>query len=726
MTQCRFATSLFLAALITSSNFAHEQHQDPTSKFMLAIANGDAKRVEYYLKQGVNVEMRNEEGATPLIIAARLGHVEVAKLLLQYHARINVADHAFKDTALKWACYNGHIKVVALLLEHKADLQMRDKEGNTAIIDATRKGRVEIVALLIKHGALVDDQNYKGHTPFAIAKKSNDTKMMTLLRQHKADETLGQEDEDALDASLNKLAKLDMPKGTKKELRRLIIQMQQQSNGPEKAMVSDYLNLVLDELPWGVHTTDNLDIANVQKVLDEDHYGLKEVKKSMIDFIATLNFKKDGKAPIICLVGPPGVGKTSLGKSIARALGRKYERIALGGVHDESELRGHRRTYIGARPGRFIQALKHAKSMNPVIVIDEIDKVSSGNGLHGDPYAALLEILDPEQNKEFRDNYLEIPFDLSKVLFIATANSVSNIPHALRDRMEFIFLESYTEDEKLAIAQQHLLQQVIKDTGLEAHKITISPEVIRKLIREYSHEAGVRQLKRLLNKLMAKIARGLLEKKKLISVDAKNLEKHLGPGDLNRDETEHAHSIGIVNGLAVFSHAGGGTMTKIEALITPRTPREPLVVITSEVSAMVQESVQRAFALARTRAKELGFDDGIFNDHAVHINWSDKSFSPLDGASAGLAQYVAIVSALTRRPVNSLYAMTGAINLRGHVMVIGGLRDKILAAKNVGMRYIVIPHENKKDLEDMDPSVIQGIEIIPVKDVSEVLKRVLM
>ncbi len=712
-----------ILALPISISCQNSTHLDLTTQLFMAISDGDHTRVQELIKKGANIELRDNQGATPLILAARLGNNTIVKILLKNKADINAVDSYFKDTALNWACYNGHKNVVETLIANKADIHIRDRDGYTALMDAVSNGHIHIVELLIKHGARIDDQSYRGYTAFSLAKIKDYTDIVELLRKHNADEELGEEIINLnIEKSLAKLNDIPMPKETKKEVRRSIIQ-QEDNKSSDKHSIQEYINLIFS-LPWGKVSTDNFDIKHAKAILDEDHYGMTEVKDKILDFIATLNFRKDGKAPILCLVGPPGTGKTSIARSIARALGRKYERIALGGLHDEALLRGHSRTYIASRPGVIIKAIKHAQTLNPVIVLDEIDKLNQASGSHGDPTAAMLEVLDPEQNKEFRDNYLEAPFDLSRVLFIATANDLSAIPWALRDRMEIIEISSYSEHEKLAIAERYLLKKVIQEAGLEGKKISINQEILKKIIKDYSREAGVRGLQRILAKLMAKIARELIENNKLVTLDTHNLKKYLGPKEGLDEDIDDEPRVGVVNGL-YWSAAGGG-LSKIEIIAVPRTKGEPPLKLTGQLQTVAQESAETVISYARAHAKEFAIDDAMFVENSIHINWVSKYFMPVDGPSAGVAMLVATISALTKRPVNPTYAMTGAINLRGQVMPIGGLKEKILGAKRCGIQRIFIPHENKRDLDELDKFVTEGVEIILVKHVDEVLKRVLM
>lgn len=527
---------------------------------------------------------------------------------------------------------------------------------------------------------------------------------------------LGEDDLEEIDAMHQKLAALPLAQETKDEIKRQINRLERTAPDSLEATVTrNYLEWIFS-MPWGYETSDNLEIAHAKDILDRDHYGLKEIKERILDFISVRNLKQDGFAPILCFVGPPGTGKTSLGHSIAKSLGRKYARISLGGVKDEAEIRGHRRTYVGAMPGRFIQAIRKAESCNPLIVIDELDKI--GSDFRGDPSAAMLEVLDPQQNNSFYDNYLGIPFDLSKALFIATANTLETIPEPLRDRLEIIELSGYTMDEKVNIACEHLITKVIRETGLEDHNVTVAKEVIEDIIINYTRESGVRQLERLLRKLCSKEARSLVEQNKSIIFTTENIEQFLGPRKFIEDDADHKDHVGISNGLAWTSY--GGDIIKIETVFMPGTGK---LLLTGHLGDVMKESAQAAVSYARSHVKDFGIDSKIFKTHDVHIHIPAGAI-PKDGPSAGITMLTSILSALTKRPVNARYAMTGELNLRGDVMPIGGLKEKVLAAKRNHLSYVIAPYKNKNDLRDME-HIAEGIDIIWVHHADEVLERVL-
>lgn len=528
---------------------------------------------------------------------------------------------------------------------------------------------------------------------------------------------LGEDDAQDIEMMLKKLETLPVSEQTRKEIKRQIMRLEKTSAESLEATVTrNYLEWIFS-LPWGNVTQDNLDIVHARSILDEDHYGLDKIKDRILDFISIRNLKKDGFTPILCFAGPPGTGKTSLGKSIARCLGRQYVRISLGGVKDEAEIRGHRRTYVGAMPGRFIQAIRKAGSCNPVVVIDELDKI--GSDFRGDPSAAMLEILDPQQNHSFYDNYLGIPFDLSQVIFIATANDLSTISAPLRDRMDIIDVSGYSMEEKLNIAKQYLIQKALADTGLDRSQAELSDELITDLIMSYTRESGVRQLDRLIHTVCAKIARILVEKSEQVVITSANIETFLGPRNFVEDIFEHENQIGISNGLAWTSL--GGEILKVEAVLMPGKGK---LLLTGQLGDVMKESAQAALTYARAHAKEFGINPTIFTTNDLHIHVPAGSI-PKDGPSAGITLLTSILSALTNRPINACYAMTGELNLRGEVMPIGGVKEKILAAKRNKMTHVILPHKNKKDLVDLQ-DIIDGIDLVFVNHADEVIERVLL
>ena len=486
----------------------------------------------------------------------------------------------------------------------------------------------------------------------------------------------------------------------------------------ETAVARNYLDWIFS-LPWTEESRDKLDLKDAKKVLDHDHYGLEKIKERILEYLAVRVLAPDAKAPIICFVGPPGVGKTSLAQSIANAMGRKFARISLGGIHDEAEIRGHRRTYIGAMPGRFIEAISQAKTRNPLILLDEIDKV--GADFRGDPASALLEALDPEQNKAFHDNYIDIPFDLSKVFFLATANTVSTIPSALLDRMELIELTGYTEEEKVKIAKQYLIPRQMKRNGLKAKDIRFSDLLIRRVIQGYTREAGVRELERTIGSLCRKVGKKIvLQDESLPALSAKTLEKYLGPVKFLPMAEEHPDAVGRVNGLA-WTMAGGEVLDTEAVTIKGKGN----LILTGQLGDVMKESAETAYTYIRSRAKELGLKEDFYETLDTHIHLPEGAV-PKDGPSAGVTMATAMASAYTGRKVRGDTAMTGEITLTGEVLPIGGVKEKVLAANQFGIKQILLPEKNRRDLEELPESVREKLHFVYVKNVDDVLSHALL
>jgi ATP-dependent Lon protease len=490
------------------------------------------------------------------------------------------------------------------------------------------------------------------------------------------------------------------------------------SASPEQGVIRTYVDWLVS-LPWGVETDDNLDLDDAEKVLNEDHWGLEKPKERIVEYMAVRKLAEKIRSPILLFVGPPGVGKTSLGKSIARAMGRKFVRMSLGGIHDEAEIRGHRRTYIGALPGRVIQSIKTAGSANPVFMLDEIDKV--GMDFRGDPSSALLEVLDPEQNNTFQDNYLEVPFDLSKVLFIATANMLDTIPPALRDRMEVIQLPGYTQLEKLRIAQKFLMPKQLENHGLTAEQLNITEPAMVRLIQAFTKEAGVRNLEREIANVARKIARRVAADSKVkVTVEPDQLEEYLGPARFEYGELESEDQIGMVTGLVVSE--AGGDIVQVEAT---RMEGKDEFILTGQLGDVMKESARAGLSYIRARTKALDIDPGSFEKQTLHIH-VPAGATPKDGPSAGVTMATAMASLLTGQPVRRDLAMTGEITLRGRVLPIGGLKSKLLAAHLAGVKTVLIPKRNEKDLVDVPEDVRNQLRIVPVETMDEVLSEALI
>jgi len=502
---------------------------------------------------------------------------------------------------------------------------------------------------------------------------------------------------------------------TKKCLSELKKLKSMSSMSAEATVVRNYLDWMV-ELPWNNSkdkTIENIDIADAKKVLDEDHYGLEKVKERILEYLAVQKRVGKVKGAILCLVGPPGVGKTSLGKSIARSTGRKFVRMSLGGIRDEAEIRGHRRTYIGSLPGKIIQQMKKAGTKNPLFLLDEIDKV--GSDFRGDPSSALLEALDPEQNSAFNDHYLEVDYDLSDVMFVTTANTLSILPPLL-DRLEVIRIPGYTEDEKINIAKNYLIPKQIKDNGLKQNELEIDDDVLKQIIRSYTKEAGVRNLEREISKLARKTVKTILTNENKTPVNLENLSEYLGVMKFKYGEAESDNKVGVVTGLAWTEF--GGEILKIESVMMPGKGK---MQITGKLGDVMQESVKAAKSYVRSKSLEFGIIPPIFEKKDFHVHVPEGA-TPKDGPSAGIAMVSSIVSAITGIPVNKNIAMTGEVTLRGHVLPIGGLKEKLLAAHRAGIPKVIIPEDNKKDLAEIPKNILNDLEINPVKSVDEVLK----
>jgi len=542
-----------------------------------------------------------------------------------------------------------------------------------------------------------------------------------LRQQMKAIQTeLGEGNElaEEIQQFREKIEAAKMPKPAEDEgLRQLKKLERMHPDAAETATLRNWLEIITD-LPWSKSSKDNLDLHKAQRILDEDHYGLEKVKERIIEALAVRKLKEKPKGPILCLVGPPGVGKTSLGRSIARALGRKFMRLSLGGVHDEAEIRGHRRTYVGAMPGRIIQAIQQAGTNNPLIMLDEIDKV--GADFRGDPSSALLEVLDPEQNHTFRDNYLNLTFDLSNVIFMTTANILDPIQSALRDRMEVIRLAGYTEEEKLEIARRHLLPKQMEENGISARDLNISRGALSAMILRYTHEAGLRQLEREIGAVCRKVARRLGEGHKgLVRVSLNNLHEFLGVPKILPEEVLKKDQIGVATGLAWT--AVGGDVLFVEAL---RVRGKGSLVLTGQLGEVMRESAQAAFSYAKARAKELEIDPEDFNNYDLHVHIPEGAI-PKDGPSAGITLATALVSTLSQRAVRKDVAMTGEITLRGNVLAVGGIKEKVLAARRARVTKIILPALNRRDLDEIPKELFKDIEFVFVENMRQVFREAL-
>ncbi len=529
----------------------------------------------------------------------------------------------------------------------------------------------------------------------------------------------GENKSEEVQAFKEKLATLNVSEEIYKKIEKGINQlMKANTMSPEYSVLRNYVETVLD-LPWNVFSEDNLNIKEAEKILDRDHYGLEKVKERILESLAVRQLRNDNKGSILCLVGPPGVGKTSLARSIAEALNRKYVRISLGGVRDEAEIRGHRRTYVGAMPGRIIRGMQEAGTSNPVFLMDEIDKMTTD--FRGDPSSALLEVLDPAQNNTFSDHFIELPFDLSQVLFITTANSLQGISQPLLDRMEVIEVSSYIEDEKVQIAQRYLLPKQLKEHGLEEKQVYMSCHTILQIVRDYTRESGVRGLERQLATICRKAAREVLEKnKKRVRVDLHNLERYLGKPKYVRNLEELQDEVGKVTGLA-WTSVGGETLN----IEVNHFPGKADLMLTGQMGDVMKESAQLGYSYVRSISEQLGIDAEFFEKRSVHIHIPEGA-TPKDGPSAGISMATAVISAITGKAVHKEFAMTGELTLRGKVLPVGGIREKVLAAHRAGCTKIILPQENEKDIVEIPENIREQLEFYPVTTLQQVLQLALV
>lgn len=572
-----------------------------------------------------------------------------------------------------------------------------------------------IVAILLKQ---INVAQIKNDFQQKVKKKVDKHQREYLLREQMSviREELGENADSEADEFLKKTESLNAPEEVRQKLKKEIERYRNLSGSSSESVVArGYIETLL-ELPWNDMSTDNTDLDRAEKILNDDHYGLSDVKERVLEFLSVRNLTNKGESPIICLVGPPGTGKTSIARSIAAALEKKYVRICLGGVRDEAEIRGHRKTYVGAMPGRIINALKTAGTANPLILLDEIDKVSSD--YKGDTSAALLEVLDSEQNGRFRDHYVELPVDLSEVLFIATANSVSDIPKPLLDRMELIEVSSYTENEKFHIAKEHLVEKQKEKNGLKKDQLTITDSALRDVIRYYTREAGVRGLERTIGKICRKAARQIYQKnEESIKIKKNNIKDYLGNVKYMPEKRSDKADIGIVRGLA-WTSVGGVTL-EVEVNVLPGKGE---LALTGKMGDVMKESAQAGLSYIRSISDKYDIKPEFYKEHDIHIHIPEGAV-PKDGPSAGITMATAMLSAITQKPVRADIAMTGEITLRGRVLPIGGLKEKLLAAKNIGIKTVCIPKDNEKDLEEISNEITDGMEIIPVDRFEQVEKQ---
>ena len=607
----------------------------------------------------------------------------------------------------------GHPGKLADLIASNLNLSVEEKQKIIETIDI--KQRLEILTVFVNRelevlemGSKIQDQ-----VQTELGKNQREYFLREQLRAIQKELGIGDERSAEIEELRQKINQANLPEEALAETLRELDRLSKMQPGAAEYTVSrTYIDWML-ALPWSISSEDTIDVELAQKVLDEDHYDLKKVKERIVEYLAVRKLKKDTKGPILCFVGPPGVGKTSLGRSIARAIGRKFVRISLGGVHDEAEIRGHRRTYIGALPGRILQGLKTAGSNNPIFMLDEVDKI--GQDFRGDPSSALLEVLDPEQNFSFSDHYIDVPFDLSKVMFITTANVLDTIPPPLRDRMEILDLPGYTEEEKVHIAVKYLIPRQIEENGLKKKGIQFKPDAVHKIVQAYTREAGVRNLERQIAAICRKVARRVAggEEKKFV-IAANDLSEYLGPEKFYSEVKERTSQPGVATGLA-WTPTGGDVLF-VEAT---QMPGAKALLLTGQLGDVMKESAQAALSYIRSHSQELGLADDFFEKKDIHIHVPAGAI-PKDGPSAGVTLATALVSLLKNRPVRHDVAMTGEITLRGKVLPVGGIKEKMLAARRAGIKKVILPTKNQDDLAEISENVKKGMQFFPVDTLDQV------
>ena len=622
------------------------------------------------------------------------------------------------DVAQSIAAINDPIRIINSIAAHLS-VKVKDRQSLLEIEDTSSRLEKLYQILISEIDILELEESLRQRVKKQMEKTQKNYYLNEQMRAIQKE--MGAQDDFAseLKELERKIKNKNLPKEASLKVRHELKKLKMMTSmSAEATVVRNYIDWILS-LPWMKKTKDNIDIQMAQSILEEDHYGLSKPKERILEYLAVQKLTKKIKGPILCFVGAPGVGKTSLAKSVARAMGRNFVRLSLGGVRDEAEIRGHRRTYIGAMPGKIIQYIKRAKSSNPVFCLDEVDKMSTD--FRGDPSAALLEVLDPEQNNAFNDHYLDLDYDLSSVFFITTANDLSGIPAALKDRMEIIRLSGYTEMEKLNIAKEFLIKKQIQENGLSEYKLTFSDSAILNILRYYTREAGVRGLEREIAGICRKVAKEVTQKDvdKTIKINVNSLNRYLGIPKFHYGKTEEKDKIGLATGLAWTSV--GGEILQVEAIIMPGKGK---LVLTGTLGDVMKESAQAALSYVRSRGRKLGLPDDFHEKIDIHIHVPEGA-TPKDGPSAGITVATAIVSALLRKPVKKTVAMTGEITLRGRVLPIGGLKEKIIAAHRGGISKVLIPLENRKDMEEIPSKVLKKVQLIPIDNMDEVLEEAL-
>lgn len=670
------------------------------------------KEVPYFQAEVRQVWEEEFDEMPPKLVALMRAALNSFEDYLNYHPKMSAEVYA----SVSGEDQPGRL---ADLITSHMDLKVEEKQAILNAFDPEK--RLELLGgYLMKEIEILQIEN---DIHAKVKKQMNKTQREYYLREQirAIQEELGQDEdiEGEIQEWLKQLKKLKLPKDTHEKVEKEIRRLEKiQSNSAEGGVIRTYVEWILS-LPWNKVSKDDLDLKEAQRVLDEDHYGLDKVKERILEYLAVMKLVGNIKGPILCLVGPPGVGKTSIARSIARAVNRKFVHMSLGGVRDEAEIRGHRRTYIGAIPGRVVSAIKEAGTSNPVFLFDEVDKI--GNDFRGDPASALLEVLDPEQNKEFMDHYLEVPYDLSKVMFITTANTVDTIPRPLLDRMEVIQVSGYTEEEKLKIAQRYLVPKKKKENGLADENLSITEPAIRELVNYYTRESGVRNLEREVANICRKVARQVVEGKKGVRrITPANLESYMGKKRYHFDKIQGVNEVGVTTGLA-WTVVGGDTLF-IETTVVPGTGK---LVLTGQLGDVMQESAKAGISYIRSHAKELSVSEEFYKDCDLHIHIPEGA-TPKDGPSAGVTMCTSVISALTGKAVRKEVAMTGEITLRGNVLAVGGIKEKVLAAHRAGIRKILLPRDNEADIEEIPSAVRKQLTFVLLDRVEDALKEALV